>query len=274
MREIKSGRPVFGGHEWGIFDMVGQFDPGLIVDVGAAVGHVTSHLLYRSPKSHAIAFEPFPGNWPHLEKTFAGKPATIVRSAVADVPGEMQFALGPLAKSEGVWAEYEGYGPGGYIASKTEVLGEGKTINVPVTTLDDSVSERILFLKIDVQGGELNVLRGAEKCFLRGIDLLYVEFGGEKDILDFLFDRDYLIFDHKYTLMAAVGNPDYSFWDTVSDFKLSTGYPARYAWPKVTPADPGEYCAMFSRQAPLIGHIFTDIVAVRRGLAERMGWAT
>lgn len=94
MGTIRSGRGIFGPYEHGVFELLGQFEPGAIVDAGAAAGHMTKLALAYSPDSFALAFEPFPGNWPFLEKTLAGKRATIIKEALAEQPGEASFYVG------------------------------------------------------------------------------------------------------------------------------------------------------------------------------------
>jgi len=54
-----------------------------MLDVGAAAGSTTRQMLQNSPQSRVIAFEPFPGNFPHFERTIGGDPrVTFVKAAV------------------------------------------------------------------------------------------------------------------------------------------------------------------------------------------------
>lgn len=272
---IRPGRPIFGGYEYGVFELLGQFEPGIIVDAGAAAGHVTNLALRYSPGSSAISFEPFPGNWPFIEKTLAGRPATIVKAALAEKAGEAKFYVGSTAKVEGQWVGFSGYSSVGHIVTEGMDRAESKTITVPVTTVDEHVSDRVLLLKIDVQGGELGVLRGAEKTIARGVDILYVEFNGQIEILDFLHARGYVVFDHQYLITPLKQDADLSFWEVTKDFSLSTGQASHYGWPASTPESPVEYCEMFKREAAKIGtadSVYTDIVAVREDLARSIGW--
>ncbi len=273
MHSIRSGKSLFGAHTWGVFDLIDQFEPGLIVDAGAAAGYVSKYLLNKSPMSHAIGFEPNPSNWPHIEKTLDAASATIVKAALADKPGSAQFFVGK-SEAQGWATSLSGYSSIGHIIDERVSRPADQTISVPVTTVDEHVHERILFFKIDVQGGELNVLKGASRAFDRGVDLLYIEFDGEREMLDFLFERDYLVFDHQYLLVPQVKNgPDLSSWDIVKDITLSTGHNSHYGWPKEMPSDPGAYCNFFHSEAKKIGQVYTDIVAIRKDLADEKGWA-
>jgi FkbM family methyltransferase len=134
MKVINNGRPLFGPHANGMLDMFSSVDPGLVVDVGAAAGHITRYLLNVSPASHAVAFEPFPGNWKFIEKTLGGDcRATIVRKAVADKEGEASFFVSSTAKGD--WQAMSGYSSVGYVMSDDQAKENGKAIKVPVTTL-------------------------------------------------------------------------------------------------------------------------------------------
>jgi len=102
--------------------------------------------------------------------------------------------------------------------------------------------------------------------------VLYVEFSGEEGILDHLFERDYVVFDHHYVLVPTKTSPDLSFWDLTREVGLSTGTKALYAWPKELPSDPGAFRSMFVREREKIGALQTDIIAVRRDIATGLGW--
>lgn len=268
---IRAGRPLFGNREHGVFELLGNFEPGLMVDVGAAAGHLTSLALRFMPQgSYSVGFEPFPGNWQFYERTLANKPARLVRAAVSDKEGEVHFYVGSTVP-DGGWAGLSGYSSVGYI-TKAGATDPTKTIISPITTIDAHIDEPIRFMKIDVQGEELGVLKGATKCFERGIDLLHVEFSGEGDILDFLLDRDYVIFDHHYMSVPQGDAPDLSMWDIDREVTLSTGAKALFLWPKVTPSDPQEFAAMFRKPNPTLSPPQTDIIAVRTPLAKQVGW--
>ena len=72
--EVYSGRFLFDELEHAIYKFVANFEPGLILDVGAAAGYYSAFMVQLSPKSKVLAFEPFPGNWPHFEKRVGDKP--------------------------------------------------------------------------------------------------------------------------------------------------------------------------------------------------------
>lgn len=122
-----------------------------MVDVGANVGVVSSLVGTRVPGVRITAIEPFPPVCDELRRNLALNrlDVTVVEGAVGPAPGEARFevlerdVLNRLAAGDGP--------------------DEG-TITVPVRTLDDVIAERPpALVKIDVEGYELNVLRGATR---------------------------------------------------------------------------------------------------------------
>ena len=275
MERIRPGRHFFQHRKWAPFEMLAHLDPGLIIDAGAANGSMTKAALrHAKPGSRAIAFEPFPGNWPTCEKNLAGSPATLIKAALGAKPGIAKFYVRATVPESG-------YSSLGYLVETKSLLErfkmwlrrrrhpDGRMYSVPVVRVDDHATERVLFLKIDVQGGELGVLKGARNAFDRGVDLLYVEFGGELDVLRFLLDRGYIIFDQEY-LLPQCPQLDLEQWDIVREDKLTTGRQVFRGWLKSTPEDPGEFCALFDRWKTRVGSVQTDIVAMRPDIYERL----
>ena len=91
-------------------NLLGKLAPGLVVDVGAAAGFFIERISKYSPDCRFICFEPFPGNWPFLEKAAAvhGK-SQIIRSAVDEKAGTASFFIASIAKPERKWVDYPGY---------------------------------------------------------------------------------------------------------------------------------------------------------------------
>jgi FkbM family methyltransferase len=91
-------------------------------------------------------------------------PFAVWSSSSTDIP----FRQGGAKKSHG------GVEAGGF----RSVLGNGGLIPVPATTLDDFIANGgpiPNLVKIDVEGGEFEVLRGSEQLFTRHQPLLVAE---------------------------------------------------------------------------------------------------
>lgn len=144
--------------------------PGLIVDVGAHDGLLTLPLA-RLPGARVLAFEPLPQAHARLARACAGLGnVTLRREALSDAPGTLELALPVL---DGVpqeqWAStvksYAGYGAR---------IGTQR-VAVPAITLDSLALAEMAALKIDAEGAEYEVLRGARQTLRRCRPLLTLE---------------------------------------------------------------------------------------------------
>lgn len=127
---------------------------GVILDVGANIGVVSLFLARRFPDRVIHAFEPNPTTFEALKANVArngGKNITCHRSAVSEAVGTVMFNNDPVDR--GTASISNG---GGAFAQE-----------VPATTLDAFVAEhgidKVSLLKIDVEGYETLVFRGAQR---------------------------------------------------------------------------------------------------------------
>jgi FkbM family methyltransferase len=136
---------------------------GLLVDLGANEGAWTAHALRVFPGLDVVAAEPGTQPLVALEARFSGHGnVTIDPRAVTDSTGTSTYhrtrssvfaSLLPPAASLPDLYPVEG--------SPTEVI---ETVEVDTVTLDELIGgRRVSVLKIDVQGGELAVLRGGHR---------------------------------------------------------------------------------------------------------------
>jgi FkbM family methyltransferase len=139
-----------------------------VFDVGANEGQSAREFCRGFPLARIYSFEPAPGPFQLLSRFAGGQPrVTPVNQALGETPGQAEF-------HENNFDQTSSFLPasvqsGAYFGS--EVFGCRRKIRVEVTTLDtfcrrESI-EKIDLLKLDVQGFELNVLKGA-RDFLEG----------------------------------------------------------------------------------------------------------
>jgi len=159
------------------------------IDVGAHIGIITTavaHLFER-----CLAIEPSPQNITQLRRAVQSKRlknCQVIACALGDRVG---FATLYLSESD----------TNANSLAKREDLGKG--IQVPVTTLDLLVEETgttgPFLIKIDIEGYELFVLRGAERTLAKECTVIseFWTWGLEsagckaKDYLEFMKERGY-----------------------------------------------------------------------------------
>jgi FkbM family methyltransferase len=144
-----------------------------VIDVGANRGQFTLYGLARLPSAHIIAFEPLPGAMEHMTRLFHGEDRVeVVPFALGDAEGEAVMHLSAREDSSSLLPI------GGRQVSTFPGTEEVGTTRADLRTLDSVLADRELMrpalLKIDVQGYELSVLRGAEQT-LRSFDQVLVE---------------------------------------------------------------------------------------------------
>ncbi len=146
-------------------------DPGdLVVDVGANVGYLTGLAATRvGTIGTVVAYEPHPRVFDRLR-------ANAARWAAGDTPSTGHIEVRAAAVSDHAGTARLAFGPHfddnmGLAALHTngEAIGDTDLLPVPVERLDDAAGDRdIGVLKIDVEGHEPEVLRGAERLLATG----------------------------------------------------------------------------------------------------------
>lgn len=160
--------------------------PGRVfLDIGAHIGSVTAEALRLSQAAQVISFEAIPEKAAWLRRKFPT--VEIHEVALFDEDGEISFFVDPV---------HSGYSS---LASWREKASE---IRVQCRRLDSIVKRSdVDIIKLDVEGAELGVLRGATELFERCRPVVMYE-SGPADALGFTKEamyawfsaRDYVIF--------------------------------------------------------------------------------
>ena len=139
------------------------------VDIGCHKGEVLDWILRFAPHGQHFAFEPIPQFFEKLKIRYAGKNCTFFPYALSDKSGETEFIYVPEAPA------YSGLKERDYDGRKVNP----QTIRVEMRRLDDLIPSdlRIRLIKIDVEGAELGVLKGAEHLLRRCKPIVVFEFG-------------------------------------------------------------------------------------------------
>lgn len=147
-----------------------------IFDVGANRGETTKKYCVEFPTADIYCFEPFPESIAELQRQFSDDPRIhIVQKAVAHKKDTATFYVNERDVTNSLLPR-PAHGRRYYPKS----AGPKKTINVEAIDLDDFLRSNdistIDILKMDIQGGELNALYGAEHILRTGkTSLIFTE---------------------------------------------------------------------------------------------------
>jgi FkbM family methyltransferase len=187
-----------------------------IVDVGANIGLYSCIAADRVPSGgRVIAFEPVPANLRYLKRNLEENERTaqvvVEEQAVGQGSGEIRMYLADGSI-------------GTHSPSAKNVIGSTTSITVPEVSLDDYSRQKlggrsIDLLKVDVEGYEGAVLRGARKTLKQDKPTLLIEFVPEhlancnfsaSEFLDLIFEAydDVFLVDEPRGMLKPCGKPD------------------------------------------------------------------
>ena len=184
------------------------------IDVGAKVGMYTYRLLKYSGK--VIAFEPIPELFSLLTKVFANNQnARIINEALSHAPGRAKIRT-PIYRMG-----FPKYGQA-TIEAENKLsfpnVQEVKEYDIKMQTLDTYRDETIGFIKIDVEGHELSVLRGGKKLLEQQKPTVLVEIqdilvkDGIRKVTEFMANLGYegcFLSGHKFRKVNGFSFDDY-----------------------------------------------------------------
>jgi FkbM family methyltransferase len=188
------------------------FRPGRIVEVGANMGSHTVGLA-KAAAARGVTmevFEPQPVIFQNLCANLALNGLLNVRAwpfACGDEAGTVSFA----EQDYGHWGNFGG-------VEMSHAQASPGRVSVPCVRLDDVLGEKaVALIKIDTEGFELAVLRGADNTLKRWRPILYVEndrVAQSKALIEWLWSREYRLFWH----IPLLFNPNNFFGQMTNRF--------------------------------------------------------
>ena len=164
------------------------------IDIGCHKGEILDEILLLATNGRHLAFEPIPTFFEALKKTYASK-AVIYPYALSDKQGTTTFHFVKNAPA------YSGIKERDYAIDAPNI----EKIKVEMMPLDDLIPEDYQphFIKIDVEGGEFGVLKGAKATLEKHKPVVLFECGlGASEhygttpeaLFDYLTSLSYTIF--------------------------------------------------------------------------------
>lgn len=154
-----------------------DIDGACFIDVGANIGVFTflAADVMRARRGRALAVEPLPMNLAFLRESITANGLDDLVEVAAVAVGNCEGALRLEVMAPGEIANAR---PTTWAGDESS---DAKVVEVPMTTLDRLAREwtKVQFVKIDVEGAEMFVLRGATELLKRERPLVYCEFHRE-----------------------------------------------------------------------------------------------
>ena len=195
---------------------IGLEDESTFIDVGSHKGEVLELALKISKKGKHFAFEPIPNLFHKLNDKYGSK-CEVLNYGLSDQKKQSSFQHVTTNPA------YSG------IKMRTYPKDEQvETIQIQLDTLDNQLKQhdRVDMIKIDVEGAELEVLKGAKKIIEKFHPIIVFEHGlgasdhyntSPEDILSFFDDHQYQLF----TLKGFIADEPALLRNEFIDFYLS-----------------------------------------------------
>jgi FkbM family methyltransferase len=203
---IKSGYFSQYGQDKFIAEYFDFLKKGIFVDIGANDGKTLSNTYYLEKNLlwHGIAIEPSPKVFQRLEKN---RDCILINACISDVVGNSDFLelTGHTEMLSGLVDKYDERHIKRINDEIEEFSGKKNYIQVPCYKLEDVIRkqglDKINYLNIDIEGGEIDVLKSIDFNNL-DIDIIGVENNYKEDEI-----KNYLN-KFGYRLIAIVGSDE------------------------------------------------------------------
>ena len=232
------------------------------IDGGACIGETAEEML---PYIDGLvyAFEPFPAN----HRFFADRDPRIVLLpyALAETRKTMAFHVRSvvIGDTAGRRDDLVGYSEVGMLVEH----GQNGDLTVQCVRGDAEIppDHQISFIKLDLQGGELNALKGMTGLLPQCL-AMWVEFTGQDGLLPYLVEQGYSLFETEYRFRGEPDARAKALFDvTRTDVKVSTGHTAWFGFKRTPWSDYETEFWQYRRELALTQ---TDLVCVHRTRLE------
>lgn len=173
----------------------------ILFDVGANEGSFSEDLVSAFPEASIYSFEPHRITFARLKSRVGGR-CQVFNYGLGDMAGSM--------KLYDVGGHEEGTSHASLYADVISDIHhrEIDSVDVEIKTLDDVAVElgiaKIDFLKIDTEGNELSVLKGARRLLLESnVGVIHFEFN-EMNVVSRCFMRDFAAMLKEYKLFRLL----------------------------------------------------------------------
>jgi len=175
----------------------------VLFDIGANKGEYSKLLQLNIENSDIYAFDPVKENIDRAKRITENK-INYITSAVSDFDGKVNFFIDTKVENSGHSSMFD--------MNKIGYETRSEKREVDVIKLDSFAKNnginKVDFMKIDIEGNELNALRGAEAMFLnKQVGIIQFEFGhASRASRTLLLDFVYFFKKYNYELFSVMPN--------------------------------------------------------------------
>lgn len=196
-----------------------------VIEVGGHIGYLSLYYAQLvGPEGQVIVFEPGPNNLPYARANLHGKSnIRLVETAVADFCGKASFYVEEYTgQNNSLLSDYSRFDDNLSEAGIGAQM-EKSVVEVDCTTLDEFAAKLAMpppsFVKIDVEGVELGVLRGMQGMLRAGSPALMVEVTEQASaVYELLTSAGYEAYSERGTpIRGAADVRENTFWLKDSD---------------------------------------------------------
>jgi FkbM family methyltransferase len=180
----------------------------IAVDVGGHIGYIGQYLATLvGPKGHVYCFEPGSNNYPYTAKNLGvHSHTTLFQKGVGDACGQLELVIENLSgQNNSVLKNYECLD----LQQKSQGLRADAQVQlIDVVTLDSLMDDvgRIDFVKVDVEGYEWPVLKGAQRLLSTQSPAITVEMQFDRtEQFENLASHGYRLFSPALREIKSVG---------------------------------------------------------------------
>lgn len=170
------------------------------IDAGCHRGSILRPMMRQCPRGRFLCFEPIPDLFDNLTRRYGADPRVhLFAAALSDQNGEATFHV-----YDGEEAALSGLRD----RSFTDKAVSGRSVTVPTRRLDDIEPGLVVdFIKIDVEGAELLLLKGASETIRRSRPIVVFEHGlGGADYYGATPEAIFAVFDEAGMSVSLLSN--------------------------------------------------------------------
>ncbi len=239
------------------------------IDGGAGWGAYSEGFLRHIQCPGVVfAFEPFPGNFRFFDEV--DQRIILIKKALYSEQARRRFFVVSTVSKDSDWGKkgFAGCSSVGKLIENQESKEKASVYDVECVAADAEIppDKHISFIKLDLQGGELNALKGMHRILTQPY-FLWIEFTGQPGLIEYILDMGYILFDTEYLFWGAPSKEAVEHFEVSSEGDISST--GRILWKGFKRRSWGtDYISEFTNFRKRFDLVQTDLVCVNRRFVD------